>query len=122
MERVAKFLKEAETYYLATVEGDQPRVRPFGTAHIFEGKLYIQTGKVKDVSKQIHANPKVAICAFKNGEWLRVAGELVEKQDSLCLMLIHLYRICTQQMMEIPRYSISRMQQSHSHHLPMNRK
>ena len=59
MERVAKFLKEAETYYLATVEGDQPRVRPFGTVHIFEGKLYIQTGKVKDVSKQIHANPKV---------------------------------------------------------------
>ena len=78
MERVVQFLKEAETYYLATVEGDQPRVRPFGTVHIFEGKLYIQTGKVKDVSKQIHANPKVEICAFKNGEWLRVAGELVE--------------------------------------------
>ena len=78
MERVAKFLKEAETYYLATVEGDQPRVRPFGTAHIFEGKLYLQTGKSKNVSKQIHANPKVEICAFKNGEWLRVAGELVE--------------------------------------------
>ena len=78
MERVEKFLKEAETYYLATVEGDQPRVRPFGTAHIFKGKLYIQTGKVKEVSKQIHANPKVEICAFKNGEWLRVAGELVE--------------------------------------------
>ena len=78
MERVVQFLKEAETYYLATVEGDQPRVRPFGTAHIFEGKLYIQTGKVKDVSKQIHANPKVEICTFKNGEWLRVAGELVE--------------------------------------------
>lgn len=78
MKRVVKFLKETETYYLATVEGDQPRVRPFGTAHIFEGKLYIQTGKVKAVSKQIHANPKVEICAFKNGEWLRVAGELVE--------------------------------------------
>ncbi|MBO4901405.1 MAG: pyridoxamine 5'-phosphate oxidase family protein [Lachnospiraceae bacterium] len=78
MERVAQFLKEAETYYLATVEGDQPRVRPFGTAHIFEGKLYIQTGKVKDVSKQIHANPKVEICAFKNGDWLRVAAKLVE--------------------------------------------
>lgn len=78
MERVVQFLKEAETYYLATVEGDQPRVRPFGTAHIFEGKLYIQTGKVKDVSKQIHVNPKVEVCAFKNGEWLRVAGELVE--------------------------------------------
>ena len=78
MERVVKFLKEAETYYLATVEGDQPRVRSFATAHIFEGKLYIQTGKVKDVSKQIHANPKVKNCVFKNGEWLRVEGELVE--------------------------------------------
>ena len=78
MQRVADFLKKAETYYLATVEGDQPRVRPFGTAHIFEGKLYIQTGKVKDVSKQIHANPKVEVCAFKDGKWLRVAGELVE--------------------------------------------
>ncbi|WP_026506244.1 pyridoxamine 5'-phosphate oxidase family protein [Butyrivibrio sp. NC3005] len=78
MERVEKFLKEAGTYYLATVDGDQPRVRPFGTAHIFEGKLYIQTGKSKDVSKQIHTNPKVEICAFKNGEWLRVAGTLVE--------------------------------------------
>lgn len=78
MERVVKFLKEAETYYLATTEGDQPRVRPFGTAHIFEGRLYIQTGKTKDVSKQIHNNPKVEICAFKNGEWLRVAGELEE--------------------------------------------
>lgn len=78
MERVLKFLKDAEVYYLATVEGDQPRVRPFGTAHIFEGKLYIQTGKVKEVSKQIHANPKVEICAFKDGEWLRVSGELVE--------------------------------------------
>ena len=78
MQRVADFLKDAGTYYLATVEGDQPRVRPFGTAHIFEDKLYIQTGKVKDVSKQIHANPKVEVCAFKDGKWLRVAGELVE--------------------------------------------
>ena len=78
MERVEKFLKEAETYYLATVEDDQPRVRPFGTAHVFEGKLYIQTGKVKDVSKQLHQNPKAEICAFKNGEWLRVSGKLIE--------------------------------------------
>lgn len=78
MERVVKFLKDAQTYYLATVEGDQPRVRPFGTAHIFEGKLYIQTGKVKDVSKQLLANPKAEICAFKNGEWIRIAGELIE--------------------------------------------
>ena len=78
MEKVVAFLKEAGTYYLATVEEDQPRVRPFGTAHIFEGKLYIQTGKVKNVSKQIHANPKVEICACTGGDWLRVAGTLVE--------------------------------------------
>lgn len=77
MQKVADFLKEAGTYYLATVDEDQPRVRPFGTVNIFEGKLYIQTGKSKDVSKQIHANPKVEICAFKDGDWLRVAGELV---------------------------------------------
>ena len=78
MEKVLEFLKEAGTYYLVTVEGDQPRVRPFGTAHVFEGKLYIQTGKVKDVSKQLMANPKAEICAFKNGEWIRIAGELIE--------------------------------------------
>ena len=77
MERICNFLKEAGVYYLATVEGDQPRVRPFGTAHIFESKLYIQTGKAKPVSKQLAANPKAEICAFKDGVWLRVAGELV---------------------------------------------
>ena len=76
MERVCKFLKEADVYYLATVEGDQPRVRPFGTVHIFEGKLYIQTGKVKPVSKQLAQNPKAEICAFKDGAWLRLSGEL----------------------------------------------
>ena len=76
-ERVCQFLDEAQTYYLATVEGDQPRVRPFGTALVFEGKLYIQTGKVKNVSKQLAANPKAEICAFHNGQWIRVAGELV---------------------------------------------
>ena len=78
MERVCSFIKEAETYYLATVDGDQPRVRPFGTIHIFEGKLYIQTGRKKDVAKQLAANPKAEICAFKNGTWIRVAGELVD--------------------------------------------
>ena len=78
MERVCKFLKDAGTYYLATVEGDQPRVRPFGTAHIFEGRLYIQTGKIKSVSRQLMANPKAEICAFHNGAWVRIAGELVE--------------------------------------------
>ncbi len=78
MEKVCQFLKDAGTYYLATVEGDQPRVRPFGTAHIFEGRLYIQTGKVKEVSKQLAANPKAELCAFYKGTWLRVAGTLVE--------------------------------------------
>ena len=78
MERVCSFIKEAQTYYLATVEGDQPRVRPFGTIHIFEGKLYIQTGRKKDVAKQLAANPKAEICAFKDGVWVRVAGELVD--------------------------------------------
>ena len=78
MERVCNFLKEAGVYYLATVEGDQPRVRPFGTAHIFEGKLYIQTGKVKPRSKQLLANPKAEICAFHKGTWVRIAGELIE--------------------------------------------
>lgn len=78
MEKVYQFLKEAETYYIATVEGDQPRVRPFGTVNIFEGKLYIQTAKAKNVSKQIGINPKVEICAMKGGEWLRVAATLVE--------------------------------------------
>ena len=78
MESVCKFLKDAGVYYLATVEGDQPRVRPFGTAHIFEDKLYIQTGKVKPCSKQILANPKVEISAFHQGSWIRIAGELVE--------------------------------------------
>ena len=78
IDEVCTFLKEAGTYYLATSEGDQPRVRPFGTANIFEGKLYIQTGKVKEVAKQIEANPKFEICAFVKGEWVRVTGKLVE--------------------------------------------
>ena len=77
IEKVCAFLREAGTYYLATAEGDQPRVRPFGTALLMNGKLYIETGKVKSVSKQISANPKVEICAFKDGKWLRLAGELV---------------------------------------------
>ena len=78
MEKVFEFLKSAGTYYLATVDGNQPRVRPFGTINIFDGKLYIQTGKVKEVSKQLHKNPKAEISAFKDGTWIRVAGELIE--------------------------------------------
>ena len=78
MEEVYRFLKEAGTYYLATVEGEQPRVRPFGTVNVFEGKLYIQTGKKKDVARQIAKNPRVELCAFKEGKWLRLCGELCE--------------------------------------------
>ena len=81
IEKVYQFLNDAGTYYLATAEGDQPRVRPFGTVLLSGGKLYIQTGKVKDVNKQIAANPKVEVCAFMNGKWLRIAGELVNDDD-----------------------------------------
>ena len=78
MKRVLEFLKKAEVYYLATVEGDQPRVRPFGTVNEFEGKLYIQTGRVKPTSRQLAANNKAEICAFSDGAWVRVTCELVE--------------------------------------------
>ena len=90
MKEVYEFLKKCNTYYLATVEADgQPRVRPFGTIDLFENKLYIQTGKVKDVSKQIAVNPKVEICAFDGEKWLRVACTLVrdEKMEAKTHML-----------------------------------
>ena len=77
MNEVYEFLKKCGTYYLATVEGDQPRVRPFGTVDLFEGRLYIQTGRVKPVADQMKKNPKVEICAFSGGEWIRVAAEAV---------------------------------------------
>lgn len=80
MQEVYEFLKKCGTYYLATVEDNQPRVRPFGTIDIFEGKLYIQTGKVKNVSKQIKKNPFVELCAFAEGKWLRVSGKLVRDE------------------------------------------
>lgn len=78
MDEVYEFLKKCDTYYLATMDGDQPRVRPFGTVDLFEGKLYIQTGKSKDVSKQMMSNPKIEICAFDGSKWLRVAATAVE--------------------------------------------
>ena len=78
MQRVCDFLKKTGFYFLATVDGDQPQVRPFGTAEIIDGKLYIQTGHVKPVARQIAANPKVAICAYDGKEWLRVNATLVE--------------------------------------------
>lgn len=77
MKEVYDFLKECGTYYLATIDNDTPRVRPFGTINIFEDKLYIQTGKSKDVYKQIISNPNVEICAFNNGKWIRVNGKLI---------------------------------------------
>ena len=77
MEEVYKFLKECGTFYLATIDGNKPRVRPFGTINLFDDRLYIQTGKVKNVSKQIEKNPNVEICAFLNGKWLRVETTLV---------------------------------------------
>lgn len=78
MKRVHDFLKKAEVYYLATVEEDKPRVRPFGTVNEFEGKLYVQTGKIKPTSKQLMANPNAEICAFTDNVWVRIACELVE--------------------------------------------
>ena len=77
MQEVYDFIKKCGTYYLATVDGDQPRVRPFGTVNIFDGKLYIQTGLVKDCAKQMLANPKVELCCFAEGKWLRLAGSVV---------------------------------------------
>jgi len=78
MQEVYDFLKKCKTYYLATIEGDQPRVRAFGTVDLFEGKLYIQTGKGKDCFKQMMANPKVEICAFDAGQWVRIAATVVD--------------------------------------------
>ena len=77
MERVYKFLKNCGTYYLATVDGDQARVRPFGTIDMFDGGLYIQTGRKKDVAKQIFANPKIEICAFDGKSWLRISAKAI---------------------------------------------
>lgn len=78
MNKTYEFLKKCGTYYLATTDKNQPRVRPFGTIHLFEGRLYIQTGKIKDVSKQMHQNPLVELCAFADGQWIRVAATVVE--------------------------------------------
>ena len=77
MKEAYEFLKKCGTFYIATTEGDQPRVRHFGVVNIFEDKLYIQTGKSKKVSKQMQINPKVEICAFMDGKWLRLSGEVV---------------------------------------------
>jgi len=77
MQKVYDFLKECGTYFIATMDGDQPRVRAFGTIDLFEDKLYIQTGKKKDVARQLSINPKVEICTFRGGEWLRITCTLI---------------------------------------------
>ena len=78
MQKTYQFLKSAGHYYLATVDQDQPRVRPFGTALIFEDKLYIQTGRSKNVAKQLVANGKCEICAMYGDEWIRISGVLAD--------------------------------------------
>ena len=78
IQKTYQFIKDAKVYYIATVDNDQPRVRPFGTIHIFEDKLYIQTGRSKNVAKQLIANGKVEICTMKGDEWIRVSGTLVD--------------------------------------------
>lgn len=80
MEEILKFLEECGTYYLATIDNNKPRVRPFGTVLLYENHLYIQTGKVKNVSKQIAINPNVEITAFKDGKWIRIEGKLKEDE------------------------------------------
>ena len=77
MNEACEFLKKCGTFYIATIDGDKPRVRPFGVVNIFEDKLYIQTGKSRNVSKQIQINPNVEICGFTEGKWIRVETKLV---------------------------------------------
>lgn len=77
MKEVYEFINECGTYYLSTIEDNKPRVRPFGTINLFEDKLYIQTGKSKNVFKQIEKNNNFEICCFKEGKWLRVSGKLI---------------------------------------------
>ena len=77
MQEVYEFLKSAGTYYLATTDGSQPRVRPFGTIDLFEGRLYIQTGKRKEVAAQLKRNPKIEISAMHEGRWIRLEAEAV---------------------------------------------
>ena len=111
MERVCSFIKDAQTYYLATVDGDQPRVRPFGTIHIFEDKLYIQTGRAKDVAKQLAANPKAEICAFKDGVWWTMTAL---SPRNLCWMRIRAFARCMIRKTLIQRFCISGMQRQPS--------
>lgn len=77
MNEVYEFLKNAGTYYLATLEGDRPHVRPFGTIDVFDGALYIQTGRKKAVADQMKANPRVEVSAMYEGRWIRLSARAV---------------------------------------------
>lgn len=81
MQEVFDFLQKCQVFYLATVENDQPRVRPFGALAIINGKMYTQTGKIKNVSHQLHENPKCEICAFDKGTWVRIECKLIPEED-----------------------------------------
>ncbi len=89
MNEVYEFLKKSGTFYIATIDGDKPRVRPFGAINIFEDRLYIQTGKSKNVSKQMQINPNVEICSFCEGKWIRIEGKVVrdDRRDAKVSML-----------------------------------
>ena len=110
MQTVCDFLKKTGTYYLATIDGTQPRVRPFGTINLFEGRLYIQTGKKKDVAKQINTNPNVELSAFDGKTWIRITAALVEDnraeaQESMLAAYPEL-RVCTPSTMETAWFTI----------------
>ena len=92
MQEVLDFLKKAGTYYLATVDEGQPRVRPFGTIHLYDGKLYFLTGRSKSVSRQLHASPRLELCAFLDGQWLRVeASAAVDDRREAKLSMLEAY-------------------------------
>lgn len=126
MEQVAKFLKEADTYYLATVEGDQPRVRPFGTAHILkESSIFRQASRrlfrsrFTRIRRWRSAHLRMASGCVSQANLLRMTAE---RRDSRCSTHIHPCRRCTLQMMATQKYFISRMRQLHFLHLHRNRR
>ena len=81
MKETYEFLKKCGVFYIATIDGDKPRVRPFGAINIFNDKLYLQTGKIKDVSKQIHLNNNVEVSGFSDGKWIRIEGKLISDDN-----------------------------------------
>ena len=81
MKEVYEFLRDSKVFYLATLDNDKPRVRPFGAINIYNDKLYIQTGKMKSVSKQMSINPNIEICSMNNGKWIRIEAKVVSDDN-----------------------------------------